>query len=40
MLKLVFILFVFCLIVATIKPPPSVKDLTEMTKTYCKDICK
>jgi hypothetical protein len=40
MLKLIFVLFVFCLIVATIKPTPSVKELTEVNKIYCKDICK
>jgi hypothetical protein len=40
MLKLVLILFVFCIVVAAMKPTPSVNELTEVNKTYCKDICK
>ena len=40
MFKLVLILFVFCIIVAGMKPTPSVKELTDVNKTYCKDICK
>jgi hypothetical protein len=40
MLKLVLILFVFCLLVAAMKPVPSVSELTKVNKTYCKDICK
>jgi hypothetical protein len=40
MFKLVLILFVFCVIVAGMKPAPSIKELTKVTKIYCKDICK
>lgn len=40
MFKLVLILFAFCIIVAGMKSTPSVKELTKVTKIYCKDICK
>lgn len=40
MIKLVLILVGFCVIVAAMKPVPSVKELTEVNRTYCKDICK
>jgi hypothetical protein len=40
MIKPILILFVFCLLVAAMKPSPSVKELTDVNKTYCKDICK
>lgn len=40
MFKLVLILFVFCIVVSGMKPTPSVKELTTVTKIYCKDICK
>ncbi len=40
MIKPILILFVFSLLVSAIKPTPSVKKLTEVNKTYCKDICK
>ncbi len=40
MIKPILVLFMFCIIVAAIKPTPSVKELTQVNKTYCKDICK
>lgn len=40
MLKLVIVLGFFCLIAATIKPAPSVEELTKINNIYCKDICK
>lgn len=40
MFKNIVVLFFFCLIAASMKPTPSVKELVEVNKIYCKDICK
>ena len=40
MIKPILILFLFCIIVAALKPSPSVKELTQVNRIYCKDICK
>jgi hypothetical protein len=40
MFKLILILFGFYLFTMVIEPTPSVKELTNVNKTYCKDICK
>lgn len=40
MIKSILILLGFCVIAAAMKPIPSVKELTEVNKTYCKDICQ
>lgn len=39
-MKAVIILVFFCLVVASLKPVPSVEELTKVNKIYCKDICK
>jgi hypothetical protein len=40
MIKLILTLVFFCILASAIKPVPSVKELTEVNKTYCKDVCK
>lgn len=40
MLKLILIFCVFCVVVASINPTPSVEEITKANKIYCKDICK
>lgn len=40
MIKPILVLLFFAFLVASLKPAPSVKELTEVTKTLCKDICK
>ena len=40
MMKLVFILIVFILMVATIKESAPVNSISKAVKQSCKDICK
>lgn len=40
MIKAFLILAFFCFVVASLQINPSVTELTEVNKTYCKDICK
>jgi hypothetical protein len=40
MFKLILVFFIFCVAVASINPTPSVEQLTEVNRIYCKDICK
>lgn len=40
MLKSIIVFFVFCLLVATIKESKSVREIEDINKIYCKDICK
>lgn len=40
MIKNVLILMFFCIVAASMKPTPSIKQITDVNKIYCKDICK
>jgi hypothetical protein len=40
MLKSIIILIVFITFIASLKPTPSVSDLSKGVNVYCKDICK
>lgn len=40
MIKPILVLLFFAMVVASLKPMPNVQELTKVTKTYCKDICK
>jgi len=40
MIKLILTLAFFCLLVATINPTPTAKELTKIVGINCKDICK
>lgn len=40
MFKIILIFCVFCIVVASINPVPSVEEITKANKIYCKDICK
>jgi hypothetical protein len=40
MFKGILILIVFAIFIASLKPTPSVEELTRVSKIYCKDICK
>jgi len=40
MIKSLLLLTAFIILVASIKRPLSVNDITKLNKTYCKDICK
>jgi len=40
MIKSIIVLIFFFAVVASMKPMPSVKELTVGVNSYCKDICK
>lgn len=38
-MKILFLIAAFGLIFGVIKQAKSVKDISEVTKVYCKDVC-
>jgi hypothetical protein len=40
MIKFLLILTFFCAVVGSLKPTPSVQELTAIVDIHCKDICK
>lgn len=39
-MKAIMILVFFCFVMASLKPTPSVEEITKVNKIYCRDICK